>query len=139
MLVYPPHITLQKTIVHYKHKNTEPGAGSYGMGDANVPVPTQKILSSRALNWSLCPAITLRHLLVLVLDLHARLHGGFERALLEVIVVPPQRAQRTCRQTTPEQGLEPTSALPTTPRTRSKSVPSRVPPPICGEMTRPFN
>jgi hypothetical protein len=91
------------------------------MGDANVPVPVQKILSSRALNWSLCPAITLRHLLVLVLDLHARLHGGFERALLEVIVVPPQRAENM-RQTTPEQGLEPTSALPTTPRTRSKSV-----------------
>ena len=76
------------------------------MGDANVPVPAQKILSSRALNWSLCPAITLRHLLVLVLDLHARLHGGFERrALLEVIVVPPQRAENM-RQTTPEQGLQ---------------------------------
>jgi hypothetical protein len=38
-----------------------------------------------------------------------------------VVPPPPQRAEKM-RQTTPQQGLEPTSALPTTPRTRSKSV-----------------
>ena len=51
--------------------------------------------------------MTFGHLLVVVLDMHTRLHGGFQSSLLEVIVVLAQPAENMPLQPTRTGGFRP--------------------------------
>ena len=71
--------------------------------------------------------MTFGHLLVVVLDMHTRLHGGFQSSLLEVIVVLAQPAENMPLQPTRTGGFRPYVQWPVGEARRLRYVDSTVP------------